>query len=158
MKLLFLIIFPLIIISSCATTKSNSQQKSLVIKDVSVIDVVTGSVLSNQTLIIQDDRIAVMGPSLETKVPDNSKIVDGNGKFIIPGLWDTHVHLEIAGEKSLPLFIANGVTSVRDMGANSFLLLKGWREKIDNGLLIGPHIIAAGPMLDGPFVTTQLRV
>ena len=133
-------------------------RRSLVIKDVSVIDVVTGSALSNQTLIIQDDLITAMGSSLETKMPDNFKIIDGKGKFVIPGLWDMHVHLEIAGEKSLPFFIANGVTGVRDMGANSFLSLKGWREQIDKGLLIGPHIIAAGPMLDGPFVTTQLRV
>jgi len=99
-----------------------------------------------------------MGSSLETKVPDNSKIVDGKGKFVIPGLWDMHVHLEIAGEESLPFFIANGVTSVRDMGANSFSLLKGWTEQIEKGSMIGPHITAAGPMIDGPFVTNQLRV
>src|SRR5690349_7661456 len=120
MKSIFFIILPLLIISGCSTTRNNSLQKSLVIKDVSVIDVVTGSVLSNQTLIIQDDRIAAMGVSSETIVPRNSKIVDGKGKFLIPGLWDAHVHLEIAGEESLPFFIGNGVTTVRDMGANSF--------------------------------------
>lgn len=113
MKLLFLILLPLVIISSCATTKNNSQQKPLLIKDVSVVDVITGSVISNQTLVIQADRITAMGSSLEIKVPNNSKIVDGRGKFVIPGLWDMHVHLEIAGEKSLPFFIANGVTGIR---------------------------------------------
>ena len=126
--------------------------------DVSVVDVVTGSVISNQTLVIQKHEITAMGNTNEISIPNNSKIVEGKGKFVIPGLWDMHVHLEIAGKKSLPFFIANGVTGVRDMGANSFALLKGWKEQIEKGLIIGPRIIAAGPMIDGPFVTTQLRV
>jgi len=157
MKLILAIILPFVFFSSCVTTK-NSQHRAIVVRDVAVIDVVTGSVLSNQTIIIQDDRITAMGSSLETKAPINSKIVEGKGKFVIPGLWDMHVHLEIAGKESLPFFIANGVTGVRDMGSNSFSLLKGWRQQIDSGLITGPHIIAPGPMLDGPFVTTHLRV
>ena len=125
MKSIFFIILPLLIISGCSTTRNNSLQKSLVIKDVSVIDVVTGSVLSNQTLIIQDDRIAAMGVSSETIVPRNSKIVDGKGKFLIPGLWDAHVHLEIAGEESLPFFIGN-IPSYFTQHVRELFTRKGW--------------------------------
>ena len=58
------------------------------------------------------------------RVPGNSQVINARGKFLIPGLWDMHVHLSKAGEDTLPLFIANGVTSVRDMGGDYVTLLK----------------------------------
>ncbi len=75
--------------------------------------------------------------------------IDGRGKFLIPGLWDMHGHLTDAGEGALTQLIENGVTGVRDMGGD-LELVQRWRREIERGTRIGPHIVAAGPMLDGP--------
>ena len=81
--------------------------------------------------------------------------VDGSGKFLIPGLWDMHVHMVFGDwfprgkEVTLPLFIANGVTGVRDMGGE-LEVLQQWRKEIAAGTLIGPRMVISGPMLDGP--------
>jgi len=81
--------------------------------------------------------------------------VDGTGKFLIPGLWDMHVHMVFGDwfphgkEITLPLFVANGITGVRDMGGELEVLQK-WRKEIAAGTLIGPRIVISGPMLDGP--------
>ena len=81
--------------------------------------------------------------------------VNGKGKFLIPGLWDMHVHMvfgdwfPLAREVTLPLFIANGITGVRDMGGELDVLQR-WRKEISAGTLVGPRIVMSGPMLDGP--------
>ena len=80
--------------------------------------------------------------------------MDGTGKFLIPGLWDMHVHMVFGDwfprgkEVTLPLFIANGVTGVRDMGGE-LEVLRQWRKEIAAGTLIGPRMVISGPMLDG---------
>lgn len=74
-------------------------------------------------------------------------MIRGNGKFLIPGLWDAHVHLSKTGVLSLPLFIANGITGVRDMGSN-FEEIAAWRTEIKNGKLFGPRIKTSGPILE----------
>lgn len=81
--------------------------------------------------------------------------VDGSGKFLIPGLWDMHVHMVFGDwfprgkDVTLPLFIANGITGVRDMGGE-LVVLQQWRKEISAGTLIGPRIVMSGSMLDGP--------
>ena len=85
----------------------------------------------DQTVVISGDRIWEVRDSTKVKPAAGAKVVDGTGKYLIPGLWDMHVHLEFgdwfpdAKYVSLPLFIANGVTSVRDMAANSTLFKVG---------------------------------
>jgi imidazolonepropionase-like amidohydrolase len=82
-------------------------------------------------------------------------VVDGSGRFLIPGLWDMHVHMVFGDwfpqscEIALPLFVANGVTGVRDMGGE-LEVLQQWRREIGQGKLLGPRIVTSGPMLDGP--------
>jgi hypothetical protein len=73
--------------------------------------------------------------------------VDGQGKFLIPGLWDMHAHVEMAGESSLQLYVANGVTGIRDMGSALDFILS-LREATASGRTLGPQIVAAGPILD----------
>jgi imidazolonepropionase-like amidohydrolase len=81
--------------------------------------------------------------------------VNCKGLFLIPGLWDMHVHVAFgdwfpkAQEISLPLFVANGITGVRDMGSE-LDIVQGWRDEIEAGRLLGPRIFTSGPMLDGP--------
>jgi len=127
----------------------------LALTNVTVVDVRTGALRKDQTVVVQDHRIAAVRASREVKVPIEAKQVDGSGLFVMPGLWDMHVHLVFGdwfprGEEiSLPMFVANGVTGVRDMGSD-LEAVQEWRKEIAAGKLIGPRIYTSGPMLDGP--------
>ncbi len=125
------------------------------ILDVSVIDVVTGAEQRHATVKIEGDRIAQILPYKSDQRDECAQIVEGAGKFLIPGLWDMHVHTFFGNwvpggrEVTIPLFAANGITGVRDMGSELDLILQA-RADIVAGKLIGPRMIVAGPMLDGP--------
>jgi imidazolonepropionase-like amidohydrolase len=122
---------------------------------VNVVDVRSGAVLADQTVILDRNRIASVGPSKSLKYPRNAPSVNGHGYFLIPGLWDMHVHLVFgdwfpgAEDITLPLLIANGVTGVRDMGSE-LGIVEDWRNEIEAGRLLGPRIFTSGAMLDGP--------
>jgi len=127
----------------------------LVLNNVTVVDVRTGKLQPDQTVILERNHIYSIGPSKSAKSPRNADSVNCKGGYLIPGLWDMHVHLEFgdwfpdAKDVSLPLFIANGVTSVRDMGSE-LDVVQDWRNEIEAGRMIGPRILTSGPMLDGP--------
>ena len=127
----------------------------LVVDNVTVVDVRTGKLKPDQTVILERHRIFSIRPSKSAKYPPDADRVNGRGGYLIPGLWDMHVHLVFgdwfpdAKDISLPLFIANGVTSVRDMGSE-LDVVQDWRTQIEAGQLIGPRILTSGPMLDGP--------
>jgi imidazolonepropionase-like amidohydrolase len=90
-----------------------------------------------------------VAPSRATRPPAGARVVDGRGKFLIPGLWDMHVHTAmIGGREMLGLYVANGVTGVRDM-AGDWDTLSTWRRDITRGRLVGPRLILAGPYLEG---------
>jgi imidazolonepropionase-like amidohydrolase len=133
-----------------------SLQDIVVITDVNVVDVRSGEIRANQTVLIEKSRITAVGPAKDIRYPRNAPtIINGRGSYLIPGLWDMHVHLMFgdwfpnAMQISLPLFIANGVTSVRDMGSE-LEAVQDWRNEIEAGRLVGPRIMTPGPMLDGP--------
>jgi hypothetical protein len=121
---------------------------------VTVIDVTGAPPQPDSTVVISDSRITAVGPSSSLHIPSGTKVIDASGKFLIPGLADMHVHLTGAGEPSgsrefiLPLLIANGITTVRDMGGR-VVLLKQLRQEIASGDRIGPQIFFVGPYLDG---------
>lgn len=130
----------------------NGQTKSLAFTEVTVIDMTGGPPKTGMTVIINGNRIAAVGKSTRTKIPPGTRVIDSKGKYLIPGLWDMHVHLD-EGDHFFPLFIVNGVTGVRDMGSLSrkaFETLKQLRGQITKGEMLGPHIFTSGPMLDGP--------
>ena len=128
---------------------------ALLLNHVTVVDVRTGALHPDQIVIIDGDRIRHVGRSGAPLPISVGRTIDCTGLFLIPGLWDMHVHLEFgdwfprAKEISLPLFIANGVTGVRDMGSE-LETVRGWRSEIDAGRLVGPRSFTSGPMLDGP--------
>lgn len=104
----------ILVLASCGT---------LVIKNTSVLDTGTGKMLSGQTIVIENEMIVSRGPDDSAAVPLFSEVIDGRGKFVIPGLIDAHAHLiyildsvNIPGEEALPLYLGTGVTSVRDIG------------------------------------------
>jgi imidazolonepropionase-like amidohydrolase len=133
-----------------------SLQDTVVITDVNIVDVRTGEIRADQVVVIEKNRIIAAGPRKNTRYPRNAPIIiNGRGSYLIPGLWDMHVHLAfgdwfpLAQEISLPLFVANGVTGVRDMGSD-LETIHTWRNEIEGGRLLGPRIFSSGPMLDGP--------
>ena len=123
-----------------------ARPKPLVLTHVTVIDTTGAPANPDMTVVIVGDRIAEMGKSGEIHPPRNPETVNATGKFLIPGLWDMHVHWY---EKDyLPLFIVNGVTGTRQMyGVPMF---QQWRKEIEAGQLLGPHMLIASPIVDGP--------
>ncbi len=145
----------LVLLSWCAPLAAQSLPV-LVIEDVTVIDATGAAAEPRCTVIVRDGKIAEITRSsagMAAKVSGTH--VDGRGKFLIPGLWDMHVHMEFGDwfprgkEVTVPLFIASGVTGVRDMGGE-LEVLQQWRKEISAGTLIGPRMVISGPMLDGP--------
>jgi imidazolonepropionase-like amidohydrolase len=118
----------------------------LAITNVTVVDVRGGPSRPGMTVLVRDGRIASVAS--KGAVPRGARVLDGRGKHLIPGLWDMHVHLSYQGPSALPLFLAHGVTGVRDLGS---LLneIDPWRDQIDAGVRDGPRIVRAGPMING---------
>jgi adenine deaminase len=103
-------------LASVHTVASAAQTpEALAITGVTVIDTINGRAFPDRTVTIRDRAIVSV---VQDGVPQPGTLhVDGHGKFVIPGLWDMHAHHQLTGEASLPLFVANGVTGTRDMGA-----------------------------------------
>jgi len=125
-------------------------QQSVAITHVSVIDVVTGATNPNYTVLLNGNRIAYAGPAGSATLPRDARLIDGRGKFLIPGLWDMHVHafVYVFSDFAGPLMIANGVTGARDMGYYIDTTLR-WKADIAAGREIGPRLVV-GVRVDGP--------
>jgi len=139
----------------CPFVSLATQDVPLVLQHVSIIDGTGRAPHPDQTVVIVGGRIAAIGPAARTKFDRSAHVIDAHGKFLIPGLWDMHVHLAgVSADPSwskdvlLPLLLANGITGVRDMGGDLDALLS-WKRDIESGTLLAPHIIASGPWLAG---------
>jgi amidohydrolase family protein len=119
--------------------------RAIAISNVTVIDVVSGGEHRDVTVVIKGDQIAGIGRQIT--VPRRAIRVQGTGKFLIPGLWDMHSHNEASGSASVDLFLANGVVGTRDMGSDLDFILT-LRDRVRRGEVLGPEILAAGPILD----------
>jgi imidazolonepropionase-like amidohydrolase len=126
-----------------------SGQRSLVFTHVTVIDATGAPAKPEMTVVISGQRIVGLGRTGRVRLPKDSAVVNASGKFLIPGLWDMHVH-EWNKEVFFPLFIANGITGVRDM-FSPLPPIKQWRAEVAAGKTIGPRIVAAGIIVDGPY-------
>ncbi len=151
------ILFVLLLLGSSAICRAQFTSRPLHIDDVTVIDVNGGPPLTHRCVFVRGNRIfAIVGPEDREKAHRiESVLIDGKGKFLIPGLWDMHVHMVFGDwfprgkEVTVPLFVANGITGVRDMGGE-LEVLQQWRKEISARTMIGPRIVMSGPMLDGP--------
>jgi imidazolonepropionase-like amidohydrolase len=134
----------------------------ILITHVTVINPGTNSVQRDTSVLIEGTRITSVSPSSSAAHPKDARLIDATDKFLIPGLWDMHVHSAFGDwfpggrEIILPLFIANGVTGVRDMGGDIPVLF-GWRKEIADGKIIGPGMVISGPMLDALLPDGKLR-
>jgi imidazolonepropionase-like amidohydrolase len=136
---------------SCSRKQSSGP---LAITHVTLIDATGSEPKSDVTVIVADKKIQSIAPSGAARLPDDAQIIDATGKFLIPGLTDFHLHLTGAGEPTgsreffLPLLLANGITTVRDMGGYLQALVP-LRQEIRSGKRVGPEILFSGPYLDG---------
>ena len=141
---LILLLFPFI-------STAQSSTSATAFRHVTVIDMTGNSAQPNMTVLIVGSRIQAIGKDGKVRVPKGGQVIDAKDKFMIPGLWDMHVHALWPWriETYLPLFVANGITGVRDMYGD-FNLVKQCRQQIVARTMIGPRIISSGPIVDGP--------
>ena len=116
---------------------------------VNVLPMTRGdSILREQSVLVRNGRIASIEPVASARVPAGVARVDGRGHYLMPGLVDAHVHLEYFDDPDiLALFLASGVTTVRNMDGRPAIL--EWKRSVASGLVVGPTIHTAGPILDG---------
>ncbi|MDP9201902.1 MAG: amidohydrolase family protein [Gemmatimonadota bacterium] len=115
-----------------------------------MIDVDSGATRPDNTVLVAGNRITFVGPAARARIPSGARVIDGRGKFLIPGLWDMHVHAfaYVFSDFAGPLMIANGVTGARDMGYYIDTTLR-WKSDIAAGREVGPRLVV-GARVDGP--------
>jgi len=130
------------------TAETLAQESPFAITHVAVLDPASGKLLPDMTVIVRGAKIESVAPSKQVTLPTSTTAVRGQGMFIIPGLWDMHVHFRDT-DRDLKMDVANGVLGIRNMGGaakNVFPV----RDAIATGQRLGPKIVAAGPIVDGP--------
>ena len=128
------------------TSISQAQNSALLVQHVTVIDATGAPPHKGVDVLIRGNRIEKIASHVSP--PRGARVIRADGKFLIPGLWDMHVHVWDA-DLAFPLFLASGVTGVRNMGGHPEDL-KRWREELYDGKRVGPRLIAGGPVVDGP--------
>jgi imidazolonepropionase-like amidohydrolase len=143
-----------VLISRATPQRSRATHPVFVVRNVTVLPMDSATALPNQNVVIENNTIQRVGPERDAGIPSGATVIDGRGKYLLPGLADMHVHLATptdppgAAESQLILYLANGVTTVRNMrGYPNHLTL---RNRVASGELLGPNIVTAGPGLDGP--------
>jgi len=144
----------------------STDPRPLVFTHVTVIDATGAPPQPNMTVVISGSQITAIGKAGKVTIPPNARVMDANNKFMIPGLWDMHTHAFIRSRKSFPLyvmylFLANGVTGIRDMGSMGarddfgdypYVQDLEWRQAIEAGALIGPRLNLSLTVVNGPRV------
>ena len=123
-------------------------QGAFAIQHVTVINVETGMRAADQTVVVTGNKITAVGPAAKVSTPGGARVVDGTGKFLIPGIWDMHAHALRLLDRGLPLAVAFGITGIRDMGSTLDQVAEA-RAKIAKGTIASPRLFAAGPPLNG---------
>lgn len=146
--LLLILLLPTVLVAQV------NQNRPVVFKRVTIIDVKNGAVKSGMTVIVAGARISAVGRTGKIKIPKDAEIIDAAGKYLIPGLWDMHVHTltNNSYEWIFPMLIAHGVTGVRELGNNMpFEQRNIFRQEILEGRRVGPRLgSATAKILDGP--------
>lgn len=152
-------LFTILLFLSVTSFAQFHKRADMALENVNIVDVENGTIITNMDVIVKGDRIHDVVRSGSVEI-DAIRRVDASGQYLIPGLWDMHAHPddpemwrmnpdEAGRDLLLPLFVMHGVTGIRDM-AGSLKVVNEWREKMASGSLLGPKIVAAGPLIDGP--------
>jgi len=152
MKKLFCLLSPVFLL---ACNFSEKTPADLLIKGATIIDIKTGELIEGKVIAVRADSILSVFDEVDVNKYSASSEFAANGKFIIPGLWDNHVHfgggdtLIQENKNLLALYVANGITAVRDAAADISPSVLQWREEIAQGKLSGPTLFTSGPKLEG---------
>jgi len=144
----------------CVASRLASQAPATAVINVNVVDVSRGEIHYGQTVVIAGSRIQWIAPSGNAQIPPGTVRVAGDGRYLIPGLWDMHVHLRgdrlnptlqmaVDNAALLDLFLPNGVMGIREMGGDLADEVMQWRAEIAAGKRTGPRILTAGRKIDG---------
>jgi imidazolonepropionase-like amidohydrolase len=153
--LMVLTLVPRVFVLGQASSQSSGEVPArLALTHVTLVDVRDGTTHADTTVLIAGDRIESVGPTSAIRLPKHTRVVNAGGQFLIPGLWDMHVHALWDADRArafLPLFLANGVTGVREMGGPMPVADQvRWRQDVAKGSVLGPRLVIAGPFVDGP--------
>jgi imidazolonepropionase-like amidohydrolase len=155
MKYRNLLLARLITLFAASGSRVKEPAYDLVITHANLVDVVAGTVRTDQVVAIRGEVIQLVEKSTAKKYAAK-RYLDARGKYLMPGLWDMHVHfrggdsLTQANKNLLPLFLAHGITTVRDAGGDLTPAIFSWRRQMSAGTLAGPRIFTSGPKIDGP--------
>jgi hypothetical protein len=157
-SLLALLVLTALLASACHDSSQTPSAVSVTaFTHVNVVPLTAEIVLADQTVLVQDARIVAIGASDQIPIPREAQVIDGRGAYLMPGLADMHTHSQNDWVNSdnwpvspLTLFVANGVTTIRDCGhVGDISLPLFWREEIADGRLVGPTIFTAGNVMHG---------
>ena len=153
------LLFISLTISLIACSGQREAEPILVLRGATIIDCTGAPAQPDMTVVIKGNRITELGKTDKVKIPKDAQIVDVTGKFLIPGLWDMHVHIfnnvSAPGtnhkDDYFPLFLANGVTGVRDMftDVEDIKLVREWKSELEAGQLLAPRIAPGSSIIDG---------
>lgn len=150
-----LLVLPLLLAIFCCTAQTPTSET--VFRNVNIIPMTEETVMRNQDVLVKNGEIAAIGNTGKVKFSKDARIIEGNGKFLIPGLAEMHAHVPPVDDiepmkEVLKLFLYNGITTIRGMlGHPRHLEL---RSKIQSGEIIGPHFYTSGPSFNGNSVKT----
>jgi len=142
-----------------ASQRSSAQPAALAFVGVTVLPMQSEAVLANHTVVVRDRKIVSVEPADKARIPAGAVQVDGKGKFLMPGLAEMHAHIpggnapDTAVERTLFLYVANGITTIRGMLGDPRHLT--YRSRVVNGEIVGPRIFTAGPSFNGNTAATK---
>ncbi len=135
---------PGVALAIMVATPVSGQYRATAITNVNIVPMDRETVLENMTIVVRDGVIESLTPAGDAHIPANATVIDANGKYLLPGLTDMHVHVRTAD--ALKLYVANGFTTVRDMNGRLGDPL-GWRAAIQRGDIVGPRLITPAPTM-----------
>ncbi len=147
-----LLTFCLLLLSACS---QKTGKADILIENVHLVRIDSADVQESMSIAIKDDAIVDVFPA-GTQKYESATIIEGSGKYALPGLWDMHVHfrggrdLEELNKRMLPLYVASGITGVRDAGGDLTNSIISWKYQINSRFIAGPRLFYSGPKLDGP--------
>ena len=157
-KMLPTVVLAVLFVSGCqddvTVIAAPKQQHDVIIYNANVVNVETGEIKKNAVIAVDDNVITLVGDKSILANNHAAEMLDARDKYVIPGLWDMHVHFE--GKKLIqdnailfPVYIAYGITTVRDAASDLGDQVLEWREHVKQGKILGPQIYTAGRKLEG---------
>lgn len=145
---LILSLFAYSVAVASGAAKLRAQSPSTVFRDISVVTMKTDGVVHERTVVVRGGLIAAVGANSDVQIPEDATVIDGTGKFLMPGLWDMHIHASIPFEDA-PLYLKAGVTSVLSLGTLTSGDIRSERTRSRLPGFMGPTLYSTGPIIQG---------